>query len=451
MNVFILTLGTRGDVQPYVALGKGLKAAGHAVTVCTSHGFEPFVARHGLAYAYMNDDILRLIQSDDGRRMIDNKPGFWQWARAAREMKKHAGPMYRRMLRDSWESTHKADPDLIVYHPKAFGAPHFAEALGVPAVMAVAMPLLVPTDQFPAILFPRWNLGGRYNRLTYALFRKMMALTFGKPIGEWRAAHRLPPRRRGANPLRTTAGRDIPVLHGYSEHVSPRPPDWPPGAAVTGYWFLDGAQAWQPPQRLRQFLDAGDPPVYVGFGSMAVRDPGRLARVVLDAIQRANVRGIIASGWGALATGELPDTVIRIDEAPHDWLFPRVSAVVHHGGAGTTAAGLRVGRPTVVCPFIGDQPFWGSRVQALGVGSEPIPQKNLTAEKLAAAIRLVTADLRMRREAEALGERLRLEDGVANAVAFIAAMGVGPAPHRDGPRPVTAAMPCRAKTAAHRE
>jgi sterol 3beta-glucosyltransferase len=381
----------------------------------------------------MNDDILRLIQSDDGRRMIDNKTGFWQWAKAAREMKRHAGPMYRRMLHDSWESTRKADPALIVYHPKAFGAPHFAEALGVPAVLAIAMPLLVPTTRYPAILFPRWNLGGQYNRLTYALFRKMMALTFGKPIGEWRAEHRLPPqRRRGADPLITTVGRDIPVLHGYSEHVSPRPPDWPPGAAVTGYWFLDEGQAWQPPQRLRQFLEAGEPPVYVGFGSMTGRDPKRLARVVVDALRLADVRGVIATGWGGLAGADLPATVLEIDEAPHEWLFPRMAAVVHHGGAGTTAAGLRAGRPTVVCPFIGDQPFWGWRVRALGVGSEPIPQKTLTAEKLGDAIRRVITDIGIRRQAEALGDRIRREDGVATAVALIGAIEVGPSARGSG-------------------
>jgi sterol 3beta-glucosyltransferase len=215
------------------------------------------------------------------------------------------------------------------------------------------------------------------------------------------------------------AGEPVPVLHGYSEHVLPRPADWPDGALVTGYWFLESDATWQPPDRLRDFLAAGDPPVYVGFGSMAGADPRRLARVVAEATRRAHVRGLLAIGWGGLDAGDLPDSVLAIDEAPHDWLFPRVAAAVHHGGAGTTAAALRAGRPSVICPFIGDQPFWGRRVRALGAGSDPIPQKRLTAENLAAAIREVTTNPAIGRRSRELGERIRGEDGVANAVSAL--------------------------------
>ncbi|NEO00729.1 MAG: glycosyltransferase family 1 protein, partial [Moorea sp. SIO3I7] len=166
-------------------------------------------------------------------------------------------------------------------------------------------------------------------------------------------------------------------------------------------------------------LDAGNPPVYVGFGSMAGRDPQRLTEIVIEGLQQANVRGIIATGWGGLAVDDLPDSIFKIDSAPHDWLFPRMAAVVHHGGAGTTAAGLRAGRPTIICPFFVDQPFWGDRVHALGVGSKPIPQKTLTAEKLATAIREVTTNQTIRQNAEALGKQIRDEDGIANAIAII--------------------------------
>lgn len=419
MHVFIVTLGTRGDVQPYVALGKGLRAAGHAVTVCTSCGFESFVTGHGLTYAYMNNDIIDLVHSDEGRRMIDTTAGLWQWVKVARKLAKVAPDMNRRMLHDTWEAARRAQPDLILYHPKAFAAPHFAEALGAPVVCAVAMPLLVPTAAFPTIGFPQWNLGGRYNRLTYTLFRRLMAGSFARFIRQWRTSHGLPPQPRYADRVLTSAGEPIPVLHGYSEHVLPRPRDWPIEAAVTGYWFLDGQPAWRPPERLEAFLQAGDPPVYVGFGSMAVPDPKRLARVVVEALRQANVRGVIATGWGALAGGDLPDTILEIDEAPHEWLFTRTAAVVHHGGAGTCAAGLRAGRPAVICPFIGDQPFWGRRLHALGVAPAPIPQKKLTADNLAAAIRTVATDAAMRKKAEALGEKIRGEDGVAAAVPLV--------------------------------
>ncbi|MEL6263944.1 MAG: glycosyltransferase, partial [Cyanobacteria bacterium J06626_6] len=205
----------------------------------------------------------------------------------------------------------------------------------------------------------------------------------------------------------------------YSRHVAPEPTDWPENVIASGYWFLDQQTAWEPPADLKAFLDSGDAPVYVGFGSMAGRDPERLTRIVIGALQQAKVRGILATGWGGLSAEDLPKTIFKLEQAPHDWLFPQMAAVVHHGGAGTTAAGLRAGCPTVICPFFGDQPFWGQRVRELGVGSGPIPQKQLTVEKLAAAIQTVTTNSTAQQKAKALGEKLRQEDGIARAIALI--------------------------------
>jgi sterol 3beta-glucosyltransferase len=174
---------------------------------------------------------------------------------------------------------------------------------------------------------------------------------------------------------------------------------------------------------LQAFLNAGEAPVYVGFGSMIAESPEVTTRTVIEAFQRSGQRGVIASGWGGLRPSDLPDSIYLLKEAPHEWLFPRMSAVVHHGGAGTAAAGLRAGKPTVICPFIADQPFWGKRVEALGVGTAPIPQKQLTAEKLAAAIRTAATDQGMRQRAAALGQQLQAEDGVGNALKVIQSVG----------------------------
>src|SRR5690606_8488822 len=153
------------------------------------------------------------------------------------------------------------------------------------------------------------------------------------------------------------------------------------------------------------------PPVYVGFGSMASTDPERMTEIVLSAIKRSGQRAIFLTGWGGLSQSDLPDDVFKIESAPHDWLFPRMAAIVHHGGAGTTAASLRSGKPTIVLPFFGDQPFWGQRVEKLGVGRQ-IERKKLTAETLAQAIAMATGDITLRERAAALGERIRAEDGV---------------------------------------
>lgn len=420
MRVFILTFGSRGDVQPYVALGKGLQAAGHAVTVCTSASFEPFIAAHGLAYGYMSDDLLKLIDTDAGREAMENSTGVVGWAKTAVSLAQQVKPLQHQMLHDSWHAAQAAQPDLIIYHPKAFGGAHIAEKLGIPAMLAIPLPVFVPTGEFPNIVFPNWKLGSGYNRLTYTLALKGARAQYGKLVQAFRQETLgLLPQPRTADELHFTNGDPIPVLHGYSRHVAPHPADWPSYVHTTGYWFLDQATDWQPPADLQAFLDAGEPPVYVGFGSMAGRNPARVTQIVVAALQKAGVRGLIATGWGGLDASDLPETIFRIEQAPHDWLFERVTAVIHHGGAGTTAAGLRAGKPTVICPFFGDQPFWGQRVAALGAGPAPIPQKKLTVENLAAAVKTAVNDHAMHQQATRLSHQIRQEDGVANAIAII--------------------------------
>ncbi len=423
MNIFIMTMGSRGDVQPYVALGKGLKAAGHTVTVCTSASFEPFITGQGLRYGYMNNELLDLLDTAEGRAAMEDATGVFGSVKSMVKLAKEGNRINRQLLIDSWESAQAAKPDLIIFHPKAFGAPHIAEKFGVPAMMAVMQPMIVPTAETPPIGIPNWNVGGWYNKLGYSLitmgysaYRGMVNTFRQESLG----IDKLP---RSGSVLTEVAGQPVPVLHAFSNYVLPRPQDWPDNAYVTGYWFLDQSDGWKPSPELESFLAAGEPPVYVGFGSMAGRDPKRLTNIVIEALQRAQVRGVIATGWGGLETMSLPDTIFKIDQAPHDWLFPRMAAVVHHGGAGTTAASLRAGRPTIICPFMGDQPFWGQRVKTLGVGSQPIPQKQLTAQKLADAIREVTTNPTIRQNAEVLGQKIRQEDGIDNAIALIQGMG----------------------------
>jgi UDP:flavonoid glycosyltransferase YjiC (YdhE family) len=210
-----------------------------------------------------------------------------------------------------------------------------------------------------------------------------------------------------------------PLLGAYSPKVIPPPADWPASVHVTGYWFSDTQPEWQPSPEFAAFLNAGAPPVYVGFGSMGGDHPERLADVVLAAIAQSGQRGVLLTGWGGMHTGRVPEHVFVLDAAPHGWLFPRMAAVVHHGGAGTTAEGLRAGVPSVIVPFSFDQPFWGKRIQACGLGPDPIPQKDLDADRLARAIRLAVTDSGMRRRAQQFGEAIRSEDGTGNAVKAI--------------------------------
>ena len=423
MRVFIVTVGSRGDVQPFVALGKGLQAAGHDVTLCASSSFETLVTGSGLAFAHMDDEVVAMMKSDTGRAVVEQATNVFRMLVLGFRLMKRMTPMQRAMQRDAWAAARKADPDVIIYHPKMHTAPDFAEKLGVPCILALPLPMLVPTSEEPSFGFPRWPLGAWYNRLTYRAVLKISEAFTRRYVKPWRKEHGLAPLPRGHDCLHMAQGAPIPVMHCYSARVGSYPSDWPDWVTVTGYWFLDRTDDWSPPQDLVDFLGAGPPPVYIGFGSIAGRSPERTTRTVIEALERAGARGILATGWGGLQADDLPETVFQIEAVPHDWLFPQVSAVVHHGGAGTTAAGLRYGRPTIICPFFADQPYWGRRVHALGVGPEPIPQKKLTAENLAAAIMEASSNADMQRKAAALGQQISAEDGIANALAFIETYG----------------------------
>jgi sterol 3beta-glucosyltransferase len=404
MKVTILAMGSQGDVQPYLALAVGLQRAGHAVVFSTAGKYQQLVQSHGIKFAALNGEFLDLAEA---KGAVEG--GGWKLLAKVK-------PMLRAMLDDAWKSSQGAD--LIVYHPKVLAGPDLGAALEIPSVLALPAPLYVPTAAFPnPILPPSVRLGAWGNRLSYSL-TSLTNVVFGDILTDWRQAtlgqHAKPSNARGAPP---------PILHAFSSHVVPAPKDWPPHASVTGYWFLETAEAWTPPADLEAFLANGPAPLYVGFGSMTSRDARSKTAIVLEAIRSTGQRALLSRGWGALEDQDLPEGVMMIDHVPHEWLFPKVSAVVHHGGAGTTAAGLRAGRPTVICPFFGDQPFWGQRVLDLGVGLRLPPQNQLTARGLAEAIAKVTTDQAMRERAEALGALIRSEDGVASAIEILEACG----------------------------
>jgi UDP:flavonoid glycosyltransferase YjiC (YdhE family) len=220
-------------------------------------------------------------------------------------------------------------------------------------------------------------------------------------------------------PYHELAHKQTPVIYGYSNFVIPRPADWDANTYVAGYWFLDEPADWMPPADLVDFLQAGPAPVYIGFGSMGDRDPEQTTRIVLDAVARTGQRAVLASGWGGMRQTEMPSTVHMLKSVPHSWLFPQMAAVVHHGGAGTTAAGVRAGVPSIITPFFGDQPFWGKRIADLGIGPAPIAKKALTAERLAQAITQAVSDTAMRQRAAELGVKVRAEDGANQAAKLI--------------------------------
>lgn len=406
MRIAIETLGTRGDVQPYVALALELIRRGHDVQIAAPVQFASFVNRHGVAFAPLPGEFLALMDSPEAKAAIAGGRGF----SAGFKLLKHVRPLMRRLLDEEWNAVRAFRPDVIVYHPKSVATPHMAEALGCPAILASPLPGFTPTAAFASPMLPFASLGP-LNRASHVLSMRAADFLFGKQIGDWRTSSLgLAGRRANARVQRGT-------LYAYSKHVVPVPADWNQDVMVTGYWFLDD-ESWQPSERLAAFLGAGEPPVYVGFGSMPGLDPRRMTALVVEALAKAGRRGLLVVGGGALDGTYLPANVHAIDGAPHDRLLPYVAVAMHHGGAGTTAACLRAGKAMIVCPFFGDQPFWARQVARLGVAPPALDRKSLSVDRLAAAF-AVTDDPRMRHSAATLGAAIRQEKGVATAAEFV--------------------------------
>jgi UDP:flavonoid glycosyltransferase YjiC (YdhE family) len=319
---------------------------------------------------------------------------------------------------DAWEACRDADVIFSSFTSDTY-ALSIAEKLGVPHISVLLQPALHPTRCGAATLnAPRPNHDSILNYLAGRYFLEPFS---------WRISGRIVNRfRREVLSLssQTTADyleakRRLFTVQAYSRHVVPHAEDWPSTIRTTGFCFLDEPNGWTAPGDLLEFLEAGEPPVCIGFGSMVGRNLEYVTEVVRDAVRETRRRAILLSGWAGIGNAEPRDDIYRLDFAPHDWLLPRVAASVHHGGAGTTAAGLRAGVPSVIVPHLADQPFWGQRVYALGAGPKPIPRTRLTASRLASAITAAVTTPEMKMRAEDLGAKIRSEDGIGQALETI--------------------------------
>lgn len=417
MRITILTYGSRGDVQPFLALALGLQKAGHRLKLAAPHRFESFINAYNIPFVPLAGDpeVISQRLNDAGANPIG----------MVRAMSDYIFSIASQVAREAFDACTAAD---LIIHSFLFttGGHSLARKLGIPDVSVQTFPIFAPTRAFPPVSIPGMPPG----LLSY-FFHWLTTQIF------WHGGNIGFRRLRKADPdifdleLRWPFHADgsrfrTPLLFAYSPTVVPRPGDWPaPHIHIPGYLFLESPDSYQPPVALADFLSTGKPPVCVTFGSMIHHDVERIYRVVFDAIHRTGNRAIVLSGWSDLSplgAIELPveqsADILMMDAVPHDWLLPRCKAVIHHGGAGTTAAGLRSGIPNLVVSFAADQPFWGARVHALGAGPQPIPVKRLTAENLVTALAQADGDA-IRNGAQAVGRKIRAEDGVGSAVKFI--------------------------------
>ncbi|NUT47878.1 MAG: glycosyltransferase family 1 protein [Saccharothrix sp.] len=412
MKALLVTHGTRGDVQPFLALAVALRRAGHGAVLAAPGSFAAAARDHDVEFAPLDEGPNRLLDDPVAEQALAEGYRGVKGKVAAVRMVARIKPLMARVLDDLGRVARGTAADLVVHSP-TLPAQHVGEFLGVPSVLATFQPGWVPTSAFPCQMVPLPRLPRVANRATYLTVSATLRAYAGM-ADRWRTQQLgLPRRRRAHDPLRDEHGRERLVLQAFSPLVTPVDPAWPESVRTTGFWYLPSAG--QPAGELVRFVAAGPPPVYVGFGSMAGRDAERTGRVVAEAVRLAGVRAVVATGWGGIASIGSPDVHV-VDQAPHDWLFPRMSAVVHHGGGGTTGAALAAGVPQVVCPFVADQPHWGRRTHAVGVAPAPLRQSRLTADALAAAI---TQAVGLRARAEELGHAVRAENGVTAAVSAL--------------------------------
>ena len=407
MKITILTYGSRGDVQPFLPLSVRLMQSGHSVKLAAPSRFQNLVEGHGIEFVPLTGD-----PEDLSRRL--NNAGH-NFVKLLHELMNHAIEIGA----DVWRQTERAceDADLIIHtFTHAVGGHTLAREKNIPDIHIQTFPMFTPTGDYPNITMPH-GLPRVLNRFTHQFSAKLTWWT--SCIGFERVRRRtgLPKRKLywpfDYDPLRPLT----PILCAWSPSVLPSSNDWPPSVHVTGYYFFRLDNSYQPPAELLSFLERGEPPICVSFGSMVNRDKEQIDRIIRESLKQTGNRGIILSGWSGVQEASTGD-LLYLETAPHDWLLPRCKLVIHHGGAGTTAAGLRAGIPNIVIPFMGDQPFWGDRVYAIGAGPKPTLVKDLSVEKLSQAI-VETVKESFSKRAEIIGQHIATEDGIGETVKWI--------------------------------
>lgn len=406
-TIAIVAIGSRGDVAPLTGVGLRLQQAGHRVIVVAYQAFADLVIGCGLEFRGLDDDL------DDTSADLSDVSA----REAAKAMAAFLSPRGMRELGDRVLAAVRDDPpEVLLLSP-------FAELAGLPLADALAIPSIgvrlqpfSATAEYPPAVLGAWSAGRFGNRSAARIGESLIDGLYGKAVNHFRAQLDLP--RASTRTLRRRrSDARWPILYGYSPTVLPRPSDWRPGIDVVGYWWPARPTGWQPPTELAAFLDAGPPPVVIGFGSTvnSSAEAERLSALVAQAVSDTGVRAVIQAGWAGLDS--CGDDMIAIGEVPHDWLFARVAAVVHHCGAGTTAAGLRAGVPAIAAPgAYGDQPFWARRLFSLGVSPRPIPLRGLTADNLGRAMRDVLSDGRFRDHAARVATAVAAEDGAGRVL-----------------------------------
>jgi len=419
MKITVVTVGTRGDVEPFVALGLGLQKAGHTIKIATHAMFENFVRGYGLDFALVSGNVQEAINSSEARNALEKSETSFSFLL---EVRQKAGPLVLTAVKELLEAC--KDADHLMCTPLTLHLTFFlAQELSKPISIGCVNPAGA-TKYFHNIAVPppaAWlpDFAKRtYNYSSHTIIGDLVWMGERPYLNAaWKTVfgHGLPFRE----PLTKAFKKNPPLLfNAYSKYVLPKPEDWSEVQLVTGYWFLKPQGEWKADAELENFLASGDKPVYVGFGSMNSNEykDGALKNMILEAVKRTGKRAVILNSGLDLVQSELPENVFASGPVPFDYLFPKMAALVHHGGAGTTGIALKAGVPSVITPLIFDQRFWAWCAERTGAATTPIPWNKLNVENLTAAIDTAVSNPEIINRAKEIGEKINGENGVEEAV-----------------------------------
>lgn len=415
MKIHILAIGGRGDVEPLLILGEKLVESGYTVRIITHPDFTQLAESYSLEYSTISSGIRELFQGEYGSGTYSTRTNYF---RSWFNFYKMFGEILFISAKDSWELC--GDAGLIIYSPPClYFAPQIAEKLGIPSIPVFFQPFH-PTRDFPHYISPvRRNISPLFNLLTHKVADIVMWFPYLRIINRFRKeCLNLPPYSYFEDYISRWRRESSPFIYAFSRFVVPRPHDWHSNAKITGYFFRDNTD-YEPGEDLAEFISSGEKPLFVGFSSTVVHEPETISSILIETFKRLDRKVVLATGWGGLQEIEFPDNFFKIPSVPHSWLFPKMSLLIHHGGAGTTGAALRSGVPSVVIPFAADQHFWGKKVEKAGCGPAPLQARDLSPEKLYNTVSHVLNNDSFYQKAREMSSRIKTENGTENAVRLI--------------------------------
>lgn len=412
MRIAIFTLGSRGDVQPYVALAKAAILKGHSAVICTGKSFQSFIEGNGVEFEEATSDLMAMLETEEGKMVFNDASKHP--IKTKHYLRDVVNPAYRKTLDDFYKSAQGAD--VIIYHPKAFGAPDIAKSLGIPCISMPPVPIMYPIEEFPNLaISPTRNLGKVINKLTYKIMDKAEIASI-KEVNDFREKTLNLPKRKSGEYTFKIDGREIPIIYPISPYLFKNVKSWGDKVYLPGFFYLDtGNEVLE--EKILEFINLGKEPFVISFSSMPLKSPDLFKEKLVKALKEIDNRAIIIAGNSGIAF-EREKEILTIKAAPHTLLFPLAKGIIHHGGVGTMAAALKSGKPQIIIPFAVDQPFWANRLYKLGYALKPIKESEVTTEELISRFKEVEK-AEVKQKAQNIKSALSEENGTENAIKYI--------------------------------